>query len=86
MNKREAALAFIRENSRCLQEAKWPSAAEGGFTKIEFRAVMGHAFFLMDMGKNGWGTYHPLANNVDVEIQQFESISREKFQFESDEK
>ncbi len=80
MNKREAALQFIRDNSRALHESHL------GDAKVEYRAVNGHGFFLMEHSKgNGWTAFWPTTkNNVDVEMQKFEELSGEKFENKKD--
>lgn len=81
MNKREAALQFIRDNSRCLRENTWDRLAMPSWT-VEYRAVNGYGFFLLDMGKDGWTCFWPTKENkVDVEMEKFAEISGEKFEW-----
>lgn len=86
MNKREAALQFIRDNSVCLREFPfdWERSERTDnktvVKKVEYRAVNGHAFVLLDIGKDGWDAFWPTTkNNVDVEMQEFEKISGQQF-------
>lgn len=83
MNQREAALQFIRDNSKCLYEFPFDWDRVNGVTivkKAEYRAVNGHAFVIVDMGRDGWSAFWPTTkNNVDVEMQKFEELSGETF-------
>lgn len=82
MNKREAALSFIRENSKCLNVGRL-----GPHWHVEYRAVNGLCFFIVDMAKDGWSAFWPTAkNNVDFEMEKFAEISGETFKWPEDEK
>lgn len=85
MNKREAALQFIRDNSRCLRENTWDRYSMPSWT-VQYRVVNGHGFFLLDMGDDGWTCFwESKKNNVDITMEEFAEISGEKFQYEKEE-
>lgn len=85
MNKREAALEFIKDNSRCLRENVWDRGVDQK-TVIQFRHANGHGFFLMDMGEDGWTCFwESKKNNVDVTLTEFAEISGETFKWPEDE-
>ena len=85
MNKREAALQFIKDNSRCLRENVW-DRGNGEKTIIQYR-FNGAGFFLMDMGKDGWTCFwESKKNNVDITMSEFAEISGEIFKWPEDEK
>ena len=88
MNKREAALQFIRDNSKCLHEFpfNWERSERTDnktvVQKVEYRAVNGHAFVLVDFGPDGWNAFWPTTkNNVDIEMEKFEQLSDLRFDY-----